>query len=41
MKAIFEPFKRIIKKFERNKLNFGDVVANLYSLKRDLATLYA
>jgi len=41
MKAILEPFKRITKKFERNKPNFGDVVANLHSLKRDLATLHA
>ena len=41
MKVIFELFKYIIKKFERNKLNFSNIITNLYNLKHDLATLYA
>jgi hypothetical protein len=41
LKAIIKPLKRITKRFEDNKPNFGNVVANLYSLKRDLVTLYA
>jgi hypothetical protein len=41
MKSILGPFKRITKKFEGNKPKFGDVVANLHSLHRDLTNLHA
>ena len=41
MKSILEPFKCITKKFEGNKPRFGDVVANLHCLHRDLTNLHA